>query len=79
MPEVMQTANSYSPQGHKEADTTEATELVHTVFTICTLIFTICTLIFVQLRLECLFLGSQEWKSKFGVFLIQQMFTACPW
>ena len=72
MPEVMQTANSYSPQGHKEADTTEATELVHTVFTICTLIF-------VQLRLGCLFLGSQEWKSKFGVFLIQQMFTACPW
>ena len=37
MPEVMQTANSYSPQGHKEADTTEATELMYTVFIICTL------------------------------------------
>ena len=26
MPEVKQTANSYSPQSHKEVDTTEATD-----------------------------------------------------
>ena len=42
-------------------------------------VFTICTLIFVQLCLGCLFLGSQEWKSKFCVlFLIQQMFYCMP-